>query len=85
MSAEADKSSGIRTCPPSAGARFRIHSYKFIGLEVPWNQGFMAVWRCRSALAIGYGRNPFGIRTYEKHARKPFTIRTYKNKGLKHS
>ncbi len=57
--------------------------YKFIGLEVPWNQGFMAVWRCRSALAIGYGRNFFGIRTYEKCGAKFFRIRTYRITGLK--
>jgi len=35
--------------------------YKFIGLKLPWNQGFMDVWRSRSALALGYARNPFGM------------------------
>jgi len=79
MSAEVDKSFGIRTYPPSAGARFRIHSYKLIELEVPWNQGFMAVWRCGSALATGYGHNSFRIRTRTPAtgACKPFGIRTY--------
>src|SRR5712692_2501667 len=64
---------------------FGMPCYKFIGLKVPWNQGFMAVRRCRSALALVYGRNPFRMRTCKKWPRKFFTIHTYKFIGLKAS
>jgi hypothetical protein len=57
--------------------------YKFIGLKTPWNQGFMAVRRCRSALALVYARNPIRMHCYEKRARKSRGIHSYKTDGLK--
>src|SRR5713226_6172322 len=61
----------------------RMPCYKFIGLKVPWNQGFMAVRKCRSALALVYGRNPIRMHCYEKRACKSRGIHSYKIVGLK--
>jgi len=33
--------------------------FKFIGLKLPWNQGFMDVRRSRSALVLVYIHNTF--------------------------
>src|SRR5713226_1903029 len=53
MSAEADNSFRMHSYEKRPRKSFRIHCYKFIGLKVPWNQGFMNVRRCRSPLALG--------------------------------
>ena len=48
--------------------------YKFIGLKVPWNQGFMAAWKSRSALAFVYAHNSFRMHSYEKRPPKSFRM-----------
>jgi hypothetical protein len=57
--------------------------YKFIGLKLPGNQGFMDVWKAQKALALVYARNSFTMHTYEKRVRKFFRMHTCKFIGLK--
>src|SRR5713101_10144740 len=79
MSAEADNPFGMHSYEKRLRRFFRMPCYKFIGLKIPWNQGFMAIRRCRSALALACARNSFGMRTCPPSAGscKPFGIRTY--------
>src|SRR5713101_532133 len=65
MSAEADKSFGMHSYEKWPRRFFRMSRCKFIALKVPWNQSFMDVWKRRSALALGYGRNSSGMHSYE--------------------
>jgi hypothetical protein len=83
MSAEADNPFRMHSYEKPPRSFVKMPRYKFIGLKIPWNQGFMAVWRCRSALSLGFAHNFFGIRTYERGPRKPFGIRTCKFIALK--
>jgi hypothetical protein len=83
MFAEADKPFRMRSYEQWPRRFFRMPRYELIALKIPWNQGFMAVSRCRSAPAIGYGHNSFGIPTYEKGSRKPFGMHTCKFIALK--
>jgi hypothetical protein len=83
MSAKVDNSFGMRSYEQQPRRFYRMPLYRLIGLKASWNQGFTAVRRCRSALALVYAGNSFGIRTYGKRLRKFFRMRTCKFIALK--